>query len=203
MILLLENNESIYNDSNGQCKQTMLASNILQYTISCYSLLFTLFVFEIHVHTLSHTWTSVLLMLLGDSCIVHQATFESGSRWASLLSLLRQLLSGTHTQTHTQKARGILISIPLCHQFTTQSIYLSFLYRICEQLPLSCCAPPLPSTFEEQRYSDRDSSMIVWFLYPFALLVTAPSAAEGFTVSFWLKAQLLSCQTLVFSCHSN
>lgn len=113
------------------------------------------------------------------------------------------LVRDTYTDTHTQKARGILISIPLCHQFTTQSIYLSFLYRICEQLPLSCCAPPLPSTFEDQRYSDRDSSMIVWFLYPFALLVTAPSAAEGFNVSFWLKAQLLSCQTLVFSCHSN
>lgn len=113
------------------------------------------------------------------------------------------LVRDTYTDTHTQKARGILISIPLCHQFTTQSIYLSFLYWICEQLALSCCAPPLPSTFEEQRYSDRDNSMIVWSLYPFALLVTAPSAAEGFTVSFWLKAQLLSCQTLVFSCHSN
>lgn len=79
------------------------------------------------------------------------------------------LVRDTYTDRHTEGSR-----YPYFHS-SMSSVY--------HPIHLSIfCAPPLHSTFAEQRYSDRDSSMIVWSLYPFALLVTAPSAAEG---SLW------------------
>lgn len=132
-------------------------------------------------HAQSHLDFSVLLVLPGDSCIVHQAAVESGSRWARSLSSQRcspprQLWSGAHTLTHM-------------HAYTQAWDYPSIYPPITTYYPIHLssgsvsswsCRVASPSHLYEatlQRWGRYDSVIPL----PHCTLTDCPISWEGFT----------------------